>query len=153
MDFGNLISSFSVISKSSLYIWQFWDHILLKPSSKDFEHYLASMWNEYKKVPITGKILSQKKNIKSLHMVMDVQPNMLIILQYIQISLALFAHLKLIKWHLWTVPQTDRQTDGWIDTKAVSQEKKIKNRQGTGAERDGTTITASPFPVHSSAFA
>ena len=40
---GNLISGFSAFSKSSLYIWKFSVHILLKPSSKDFEHYLASM--------------------------------------------------------------------------------------------------------------
>ena len=43
---GNLISGSSVFSKSGLYIWRFLVHILLKPSLKDFEHYLASMWNE-----------------------------------------------------------------------------------------------------------
>ena len=37
----------SVFSKSSLYISEFSVHILLKPNLKDFEHYLASMWNEY----------------------------------------------------------------------------------------------------------
>ena len=40
---GNLISGFSAFSKSSLYIWKFSVHILLKPSLEDFEHYLASM--------------------------------------------------------------------------------------------------------------
>ena len=40
-----LISSSSAFSKSSLYIWKFSVHVLLKPSLKDFEHYLASMWN------------------------------------------------------------------------------------------------------------
>ena len=34
-------------SKSSLYIWKFSVHILLKPNLKDFEHYLASTWNEH----------------------------------------------------------------------------------------------------------
>ena len=43
---GNLISGSSAFSKSSLYIWKFLVHIVLKPSLKDFEHYLASMWNE-----------------------------------------------------------------------------------------------------------
>ena len=38
----NLISS-SVFSESSLYIWNFSVHILLKPSVKDFEHNLTSM--------------------------------------------------------------------------------------------------------------
>ena len=46
-DVGNLISGSSMFSKSSLYVWKFSVHILLNPSSKDFEHYLASMWNEY----------------------------------------------------------------------------------------------------------
>ena len=42
-DVGNLISDSSAFPKSSLYIWQFLVHILLKPSLKDFEHYFASM--------------------------------------------------------------------------------------------------------------
>ena len=42
-DVGNLISGSSVFSKSSLYIWKFSVHVLLKPNSKDFEHYLGSM--------------------------------------------------------------------------------------------------------------
>ena len=46
-DAGNLISGSSAFSKSSLYIWKFSVHILLKPSLKYFEHYLASMWNEW----------------------------------------------------------------------------------------------------------
>ena len=43
---GNLISGSSAFSKPSLYIWSFLVHVLLKPSLKDLEHYLASMWNE-----------------------------------------------------------------------------------------------------------
>ena len=43
---GNLISGSSTSLKSSLYIWQFSVHILLKPNLKDFEHNFASMWNE-----------------------------------------------------------------------------------------------------------
>ena len=39
----NLISAPSAFSKSSLYLWKLSVHILLKPSLKDFEHYLASM--------------------------------------------------------------------------------------------------------------
>ena len=46
-DVGNLISDSSAFSNSSLCIWKFSVHILLKPSLKDFEHYLASMWNEW----------------------------------------------------------------------------------------------------------
>ena len=46
MNVGNLISGSSAFSEFSLYIWKFLVHILLKPCLKDFEHYLASMWNE-----------------------------------------------------------------------------------------------------------
>ena len=42
-DVGNLISGSSAFSKSSLNIWNFLVHILLKSSLKDFEHNLASM--------------------------------------------------------------------------------------------------------------
>ena len=45
-DIGNVISGSYAFSNSSLYIWNFFVHILLKPSLKDFEHYLASKWNE-----------------------------------------------------------------------------------------------------------
>ena len=43
---GNLISGSSAFSKPSLYIWRFLVQVLLKPSLKDFEHNLTSMWNE-----------------------------------------------------------------------------------------------------------
>ena len=42
-DIGNLVSGSSAFSKSSLDIWKFSVHVLLKPGLKDFEHYLASM--------------------------------------------------------------------------------------------------------------
>ena len=48
MDVVNVISGSSAFSKSSLYIWNFSVHILLKPGLKDFEYYLASIWNEHK---------------------------------------------------------------------------------------------------------
>ena len=34
-------------SKSSSYIWNFLIHLLLKPSWKTFEQYLANMWSEW----------------------------------------------------------------------------------------------------------
>ena len=46
MDVGNLISDSSAFSKSSLNIWNFSIHILLKPRLKNIEHYFASMWDE-----------------------------------------------------------------------------------------------------------
>ena len=40
---GYLISGSSAFSKSSLYIWKFLVHVLLKPGLKDFELKLPSM--------------------------------------------------------------------------------------------------------------
>ena len=40
---GNLISGSSAFSKSSLNIWKFKVHILLKPGLENFEHYSASV--------------------------------------------------------------------------------------------------------------
>ena len=42
-DVDNLISGFSPFSKSSLNIWKFMAHVLLKPGLENFEHYFASM--------------------------------------------------------------------------------------------------------------
>ena len=41
MDVGNLISGSSAFSKSSLNIWKFMVHVLLKPGLENFEHYLV----------------------------------------------------------------------------------------------------------------
>ena len=42
-DVGNLISGSSAISKSSLNIWKFTVHVLLKPGVEYFELYFASV--------------------------------------------------------------------------------------------------------------
>ena len=47
MDVVNLISIFSAFSKSCLTIWKFLVHVLLKPRLENFDHYFASMWDEY----------------------------------------------------------------------------------------------------------
>ena len=43
VDVGNLISGSSAFSKSSLNIWKFSVHVLLKPHLENFEHYIASV--------------------------------------------------------------------------------------------------------------
>ena len=43
VDIGNLISGSSAFSKSSLIIWKFMVHVLLKPGLENFEHYFGSM--------------------------------------------------------------------------------------------------------------
>ena len=42
-DVGNLISGSSAFSKTSLNIWKFTVHVLLKPGLEKFEHYFTSM--------------------------------------------------------------------------------------------------------------
>ena len=46
LDVGNLISGSSAFSKSSLNIWKFSFHILLKPDLENFECYSISVWDE-----------------------------------------------------------------------------------------------------------
>ena len=43
MDVGNFISGSSAFSKSSLNIWKFIVHILLKPGLENFKYYFTSM--------------------------------------------------------------------------------------------------------------
>ena len=43
VDVGNLISGSSAFSQSSLNIWKFTVHVLLKSGLENFEHYFTSM--------------------------------------------------------------------------------------------------------------
>ena len=43
---GSMISGSSTLSKTSLNIWKFTVHVLLKSGLENFEHYFASMWHE-----------------------------------------------------------------------------------------------------------
>ena len=45
-DVGNLISGSSAFSETSLNIWKFMVHVLLKPGLENFEHYFTSVWDE-----------------------------------------------------------------------------------------------------------
>ena len=42
-----MLAIWSLVPQTSLYIWMFSVHVLLKLSLKDFEHYLASKWDEH----------------------------------------------------------------------------------------------------------
>ena len=46
MDVGNLISGSSAFSKTTLNIWKFMVHLLLKPGLENLEHYFTSVWDE-----------------------------------------------------------------------------------------------------------
>ena len=43
VDVGNVISGSSAFSKTSLNIWKFMVHVLLKPGLENFEHYFTTM--------------------------------------------------------------------------------------------------------------
>ena len=43
VDIGDLISGLSAFSKTSLNIWKFSVHVLLKPGLENFEHYFTSV--------------------------------------------------------------------------------------------------------------
>ena len=43
VDVDNLISGSSAFSKTSLNIWKFTVHVLLKPGLENFEHYFTSV--------------------------------------------------------------------------------------------------------------
>ena len=45
-DVDNLISGSSAFSKTSLNIWKFTVHVLLKPGLENFEYYFTSVWDE-----------------------------------------------------------------------------------------------------------
>ena len=46
VDIGNWISDSSAFSKTSLNIWKFSVHVLLKHGLENFEHYFTSVWDE-----------------------------------------------------------------------------------------------------------
>ena len=52
MDVGNSVSGSSASSKSSLNIWKFTVHVMLKPGWENFEHYFTSMWDECNRVVV-----------------------------------------------------------------------------------------------------
>ena len=45
-DVGNLLSGSSAFFKTSLSIWKFVVHVLLKPGLDNFKHYFTSVWDE-----------------------------------------------------------------------------------------------------------
>ena len=55
---GNLISGSSAYSKTSLNIWKFTVHVLLKPGLETFEHYFTSMLE--KEMATHSSILAQR---------------------------------------------------------------------------------------------
>ena len=46
VDVGNLVSGSFAFSKTSLNIWKFSVHVLLKPGLENFQHYFTSVWDE-----------------------------------------------------------------------------------------------------------
>ena len=55
-DVGNLISGSFTFSKSSLNLWNFTVHVLLKPGLENYEHYFDSVWHEYNCVVVWASL-------------------------------------------------------------------------------------------------
>ena len=53
----------SAFSKSSLNIWKFTIHLLLKPGLEKFEHYLTSMWDECSCVVVWAFLWDWNENL------------------------------------------------------------------------------------------
>ena len=54
-DVGNLLAIYSsAFSKTSLNIWKFMVHVLMKPGLENFEHYFSSVWDEYNCVVVSA---------------------------------------------------------------------------------------------------
>ena len=65
MDVGNLISGSFAFSKSSLNIWKFMVHVLLKPGLENFKHYfMAENEEELKSLLMNIKEESEKVGLK-----------------------------------------------------------------------------------------
>ena len=54
-DVGSLITGSSAYSKSSLNIWRFMVHMMLKPGLENFEHYFARVWDLGSKITADGE--------------------------------------------------------------------------------------------------
>ena len=65
-DVGNLISGSSAFSKTSLNIWKFMIHVLLKPGLENFEHYITSVWEAQAGIKIA------RRNINNLRYADDI---------------------------------------------------------------------------------
>ena len=59
---GNLTSGSSAFPKTSLNIWKFTVHVLLKPGLENFEHYFTSLWDECSCVVVWSMLTIKYKN-------------------------------------------------------------------------------------------
>ena len=73
-DVGNLISGSSTFSETSLNIWKFTVHILLKPGLENFEHYFTREWDECNCVVVWTFTLSGDKGKVKESKIWSTQP-------------------------------------------------------------------------------
>ena len=71
-DVGNLISGSSAFSKSSLNIWKFIVHLLLKPGLENFEHYVAT-WTARRPNQSILKEISPEYSLEGLMLKLKLQ--------------------------------------------------------------------------------
>ena len=60
VDVGNVMSGSSAFSKSSVNIWKFMVHVLLKPDLENFEHYIAGMWDDWPRLACVCPVVSSR---------------------------------------------------------------------------------------------
>ena len=65
-DVGNLISGSSVFSNSSLNMWKFTVHVLLKPGLENFKHYFTIMWTSLVDQMVKHLPTMQETQVRSL---------------------------------------------------------------------------------------
>ena len=68
---GNLISGSFAFSKTSLNIWKFTVHVLLKPGLENFEHYFTSVWDALKLVSKSSYEIQVFFKMLSLYWVLE----------------------------------------------------------------------------------
>ena len=100
-DVGNLISGSSAFSKTSLNIWKFTVHVLLKPGLETFEHYFTNVWDECNCVEVWAfcSLLLCKKSPQKL----DIQTNIYYHSQICGLSIWMVSFLLATISHMATV--------------------------------------------------
>ena len=70
---GNLIYGFSGFSKSSLNIWKFTVHALLKSGFENFEHYFANVWDEQSQEEPKSLLKKVKEESEKVGLMLNIQ--------------------------------------------------------------------------------
>ena len=121
-DVGNLISDSSAFSKSSLDIWKFTVHVLLKHGLENSEDYFSSVWNECNCVRVWAFFGIHLTNLGSILKSRDITlPTNVHIVKTSHVQMWKFDHKEnwtLKNWCLWTVV-LERTLESPLDSKKI----------------------------------